>query len=282
MIKCGKDHFRSNGYCKACSTDLNKDDSTELCTECNGEGQCSKCLNTRYRRDNENGCAFCSTGCSSDGRTCSTMPEHCVGFDYGDLGLSCGCKICQPGYGPMDGVCVKCPSGSFSSNGTKCEVMAGCKESPEGSTSQNCDLCNSGYVMQAGRTCKPCPGTHYGGMGKTCLSIPHCLEGKEGQEHPSCTKCDDGYAVENGDCVKCPSTYYCVDGQVNEIEHCKEGNVGKSVPSCTKCGDGYGVDGNGRCRECKGTEYSMNGLCVSIAWCVRGQDHAGCAKLLCV
>lgn len=177
--------------------------------------------------------------------------QPCANSVYDGLGATSASQcVCGPGFTQVDGACVGCAIGSFSSASsneacTPCgSVLPHSTTLAGGATSPDQCVCEPGYTMQDGQ-CVACAsgGTKNVAGNMACVSCPANAQLPVDLPHQlSSCRCNAGYAGDQFGCSACPLNHVKSDAGNTDCEPC---GVGYHAPwtagtSCVSAGCGKG------------------------------------------
>ena len=224
---------------------------------------------------------LCPANTWNDGSFMQCQP--CANSVYDGVGATSASQcVCPPGFTHVDGACVGCDVGTFSSvtgNGA-CTPCGSLRQHSttlaEGATSLDACVCEVGYSLQDGQcvacasgatkhivgnmACVQCPDNSQLPVGSPHqLSSCRCNAGYSGDQF-ACSACPEHYVkadIGNTDCVACGEGLYapftagtsCVSGGCQQGKRKKAG-----ATTCTSCLQGtFKADwGDQECSTCSG------------------------------
>ena len=171
------------------------------CQSCDGNGLCSKCLDSGSGIENGE-CVQCpSATYGVEGKTCVTI-QNC---ETGPVGQSSpDCTKCELGYGISSGLCDPCVDNTWSDGSTKCQDGPdNCAQSNH--TQKSCITCNPGFGLYESdndiKTCSTCLGNYWSSGTIECQNGPdNCIECDHTIEY--CILCQAGFGqnYSTGEC----------------------------------------------------------------------------------
>jgi len=268
---CGDKYFENNtnGKCDLC---------IENCQICSNGKQCEKC----YKNETGEGFVLYNHTCHEkcldgyvaiNGRCtpCNKNCKKCVANATKD------CVECDDTFSLFNHTCHEpCPVNTFETVESSLSICKNCpKECESCDSTDKCNSCKLGYVLQEGKCITTCTSGYVEVAGDICKE---CVDADCDTCNPTdlneCTTCKNSKVLLNGDCVdKCGEGYYVQDAKCypcskncnfcssgNDCQVCVAGNhfVGDSEV-CDVCPDDHVIIGD-RCYECS---VSNCNLCVA-------------------
>ena len=231
----------------------------------NHRGDCEKCEVGYKVNKKKSKCEKCPSNMTSPGGA----EEECTACSGGQIAKEGSFCRCPDGLVPnVDGVCVKCPAGTYTNIGDD-----------ENSLSRTeCEKCDPGFFSEEGSgTCLACP--------------PGTVADKEGSAF--CKTCPNGMMAniplfeledEGIGCVDvrtgCPFGYKreevgYTEGPLYSCTRviCKVGTKPEDIGrKCVPCDEGERLNDRGnRCRRCGGKSFSLGGIVTSCMPCPDGK-----------
>lgn len=275
--------------CEICELGYTSSSDKLSCTPCaagqyhNGvQGFCFDCGPGTTGSTNSSTCIPCDSGTYNDASRSTCKP--CPFGTYSDATGRAICTNCDSGLttfqtgSASSSLCVKCPAGTYTSNGICIDCGAG-TYSTEGASS--CTACPSGtYSFSRATSCITCAllGTRANSI--PSASICSCPAGYQNNAGV-CKNCTAGTYSTSGICNDCSSGSYSNEGAATCIScpigtftsthgepscrTCPAGTVALNTGStlCTTCSFGYTALNSYSCGICPRGTQSVNGMCTS-------------------
>ena len=220
----------------------------------------------------------CTGGTAANDTDCTTHNKNickscsATGRVYNSTSRMCDCAA---GFRVSGNQCIQCPTGSWSFQ-----------------NSATCDLCISGYGMDATTTgtCTQCVSPKFKNeVSNGACIVKNCPRGQgftwHNSTHTSCHECPDGQFSDSDTTGQCklhetckPGEYVSRNGNTTHDRQCTSCTNGKTSdkensPSCDLCIAGYGRKVGGGCEQCAKPQHNnvtSNAPCATKN-CPKGQ-----------
>ncbi|ELP83512.1 hypothetical protein EIN_377670 [Entamoeba invadens IP1] len=265
-VKCLPKFYLDGNQCKSCSMEFCNYCNSTFCYQCGSNAAGTQL----YLSTDETKCVDC------------TDPAHdedcgrCPGGKYFDIDTKrcekcmTNCALCTEKYN-----CYQCTNKTLLSKTDvptpnepdKCNPISNCDET-EGLQDDHCELCNSGYRLEAG-DCVSC--------GTNC-SV--CYKTDTGENY--CSVCKTDYVMTNGQC-KSKDDLHCLEGsETYGCLQCESGRYFSASLECLLCDATCStcVSEASHCLSCNENYYFLNGTtqCVPKDGNCSLVDQAGCKE----
>uniref|UniRef100_A0A7N6AMJ6 Laminin, beta 3 n=1 Tax=Anabas testudineus TaxID=64144 RepID=A0A7N6AMJ6_ANATE len=203
------------------------EDSTGLCQcKVNVEGpRCDRCRRGYYglSASNSLGCSKCS--CSPDGSlsdVCDPVTGQCPCRPHFH-GLTC--TVCSKGYWKplQSGGCVPCNCDPTRSYSDTCDQMTGQCQCRRGFGGQTCTECPQNAYRDPLIGCRPCQCDTEGTLPEFCDKRTGACLCKPGITGARCDVCRRGHCNSFPACEMCPSCFFTLDAQRQNLSFTLEG-----------------------------------------------------------